>query len=104
MTVRLYMVLALLLLCIAVISNVIMYYKCYILNDLNDPFVSENIGVYRVNIYYNKYKDPQDGIYKELRECIQPFKEKNFSRYVVTHNKPTNLEYHQIAKIGNYNF
>ena len=104
MSLRVYMVLSLLLLCIAVISNVIMYYKCYILNDLNDPLVSENIGVYRVNIYFNKYKDPKDGIYEELREHIRPFKEKHFSRYVVTQNKPTSLEYQQIANIGNYHF
>ncbi len=102
MSVRVYLVITILLLCIAIVSNVVMYYKCYINNDINDPFVPENVGVYNLKIYFNKYKAPKDGIHNELQEYIQPFKEKYFSQYIVTQNKPTTLEYQQIANIGSY--
>ena len=91
------------LLCIAIINNVIMYYKCYVNNNLNDPFIPENIGVYRLNVYYNKYHFPDNGgIQTELQQYIDPFKNKTFGKYVVTYNRPTQLEYQQISELGNY--
>lgn len=102
MSVRAYLMLVIVLLCIAIINNVVMYYKCYVNNQNNDPFVPENVGVYRINVYYNKYTYPESGIYNEMKEYIDPFKDKYFGRYVVTYNKPSTLEYQQISKLGNY--
>jgi len=79
-----------------------MYYKCYINNELNDPFVPENVGIYRINIYYNKYTNPGEGIGNEIKTFIDPFKNNTFGKYVVTYNKPSPLEYQQISKIGNF--
>ena len=100
--VRGYLTIVIILLCIAIINNVIMYYKCYVNNNLDDPFVPENVGVYRVNIYYNKYRYPGDGINEEISPYITPFKDKTFGKYVVTQNRPTQLEYQQISKLGNF--
>jgi hypothetical protein len=58
--------------------------------------------VYRINIYYNKYRYPDTGIKDELKQHIDPFKDKTFGKYVVSYNKPTQLEYEQISKLGNY--
>ena len=102
MSVRTYLVFVIILLCITIINNVIMYYKCYVNNELNDPFIPENIGVYRINVYYNKHKNPGVGIRDEIKKYIDPFKDKTFGEYVVTYNKPTQLEYQQISKLGNY--
>lgn len=102
MSVRTYLVIVIILLCIAVINNVIMYYKCYVDNELNDPFIPENIGVYRINIYYNKYTYPELSIVEELKPFITPLKDKTYGKYVITYNKPTNLEYQQISKLGNF--
>ncbi|VBB18073.1 hypothetical protein YASMINEVIRUS_536 [Yasminevirus sp. GU-2018] len=102
MSVRTYLVIVIILLCIAVVNNVVMYYKCYVDNEQDDPFIPTNVGVYRVNIYYNKYRYPENGVTEELKEFITPFKDKNFGRYVVTYNRPNSLEYRQISKLGNY--
>lgn len=104
MTVKTYLIVVVILLCIAVVNNILMYYKCYLSvnNETRDPFVPENIGVYRINIYYNKYRYPETGLVQELQPHIQPFKDKSIGRYVVTYGKPTSLEYQQISKLGNY--
>lgn len=102
MDVRTYLLLVIILLCIAIINNVVMYYKCYITDNLSDPFVPENVGVYRINVYYNKYQYPGQGIGDEIKPFVGPFKDKTFGRYVVTYNKPSQLEYQQISKLGNY--
>lgn len=105
MSIRTYLVFVIILLCIAIINNVIMYHKCYLNNNINDPFVPENIGVYRVNVYYNKFKDPgsSKGIGNEIKQYIDPFKDKTHGKYVVSYDKPTQLEYQQISKLGNFN-
>lgn len=95
-----FLLLVIVLLCVAIVNNVVMYYKCYVNNDINDPFVPENVGVYRINIYYNKYIYP--GIGDEIKPFIEPFKNSTFGKYVITYNKPTPLEYQQISKIGNF--
>lgn len=100
--IRTYLVLVIILLCISIINNVIMYHKCYVNNEINDPFVPENIGVYRIGIYYNKYQYTEAGIGNELKQYITHFKDKTFGKYVVTQNKPTQLEYQQMSKLGNY--
>jgi hypothetical protein len=100
--VRTYLVVIVLLLVIAVINNVIMYYKCYLNNNLEDPFIPENTGVYRVNIYYNKYRTPQDGIHKEIQPFLQPFVDQSYGRYVVTENRPSKQQYRQISMLSNY--
>lgn len=103
--IRSYLVIIILLLVIAIINNVVMYYKCYLNNNLNDPFVPENTGVYRINVYYNKYRTPQDtnrGIHDEIWPAIQPFKDSNHGKYVVTVNRPTSQEYRQISELANY--
>lgn len=102
MDIRTYLLLFIILLCVSIINNVIMYYKCYVNNELSDPFVPENIGVYKINVYYNKYRYPGIGIGDEIKPFIDPFKDKTFGRYVVTYNKPTEREYQQISKLGNY--
>lgn len=102
MSVRTYLIIVIILLCIAVINNVIMYYKCYVNNDLNDPFIPENMGVFRINVYYNKSRYPGAGIREEIKQYIDPFKDKAFGKYVVSYNKPTQLEYQQISQLGNY--
>jgi len=79
-----------------------MYYKCYVNNDSNDPFIPENVGVFRLNVYYNKFRYPDEGIRDEIKPYVDPFKDKTFGRYVVSYNKPTQLEYQQISKLGNY--
>ena len=79
-----------------------MYYKCYVNNNINDPFIPENIGVYTVNIYYNKYTNRNDGIYANINPCVEQFKNKNIGKYVVVYNKPSSQEYQQISEIGNY--
>lgn len=100
--VRTYLLIVIILLCIAIINNVVMYYKCYVHNDLSDPFIPENVGVYKINVYYNKYQYPWDGIGDEIKPFIDPFKDKTIGRYVVAYNKPSQLEYQQISKLGNY--
>lgn len=100
--VRDYLLVVIILLCIAIINNVIMYYKCYVNNNLNDPFIPDNVGMYQINLYYNKFNYPDKGIGVELKPYIDPFKNKTFGKYVVTYNKPTQLEYQQISKLGNY--
>src|SRR5271170_6867152 len=102
MSVRTYLIFVIILLCIAIINNVIMYYKCYVNNDSNDPFIPENVGVFRLNVYYNKFRYPDEGIRDEIKPYVDPFKDKTFGRYVVSYNKPTQLEYQQISKLGNY--
>jgi hypothetical protein len=102
MSVRTYLIFVIILLCIAIINNVIMYYKCYMNNDLNDPFIPENMGVFRINVYYNKSRYPDAGIRDEIKQYIDPFKDKTFGKYVISYNKPTQLEYQQISKLGNY--
>lgn len=97
-----YFVFVIFLLCVSIINNVFMYCKCYLNNDLNDPFVPENVGVYRINIYYNKHIYPGDGIYNEIQPYIGPFKDKMFGKYVVTYNKPNSLEYQQVSRLGNF--
>ena len=101
-SIRGYLLIVIVLLCLAIVNNVIMYYKCYVNNNLDDPFVPENVGVYRINIYYNKYTYPNDGIGEEIKPYLNPFKDKTFGKYVVTYNKPTQLEYQQVSKLGNY--
>lgn len=107
MSLRSCLVCVVVLLCIAIVNNVLMYYKCYVNNPIDDPFVPENIGVYRLNIYYNKYAYPGsltgDGIRDELKSYIDPFKEKFYGRYVVSYDKPTTQEYQQISHLANYN-
>ena len=100
MSLRSYMILFIILLCISVINNVIMYYKCYVNNDINDPFVPENIGLFSVNIYYNKYNQPNEGIYKELKPHIEPFITNNSSKYVVTYGKPSSNDYQKMSKLN----
>ena len=102
MDIRGYLLLVIILLCISIINNFIMYFKCYINSDISDPFIPENIGVYRINIYYNKYKYPNQGIGNEIKPHIDNFKDNVFGRYVVTYNKPSELEYQQISKLGNF--
>ena len=80
-----------------------MYYKCYINNDINDPFIPDNVGVYRINIYYNKYKNPTNNrIEEEVKSFIKPLKDNTIGKYVITYNKPSSIEYQQITKLGNY--
>lgn len=102
MSVRSYLVIVIILLCIAVVNNVIMYYKCYVNNEMNDPFIPENVGVYKINIYYNKHRYSDIGIGDEIKQYITPFKDKTFGKYVVSYNKPSELEYQQISKLGNF--
>ena len=102
MDVRTYLIIVIILLCVAIINNIIMYHKCYINNELSDPFVPENVGIYRINVYYNKFNDPNNGIGDEIKPFISPFKDKTFGKYVITYNKPSSLEYEQISKLGNY--
>lgn len=100
-----YVVVLVLLLVVAVINNVVMYYKCYLNNDIDDPFIPENTGVYRINIYYNKYRTPDDlskGIHEEIKPFIQPFKDQTYGKYVVTENRPSKQEYRQISMLANY--
>lgn len=100
MDIRTYLLLAIILLCISIINNVVMYYKCYNNNDIADPFIPENVGVYKINIYYNKYQ--KQDIENEIKTYIDPFKDKMINRYVVTYNKPKHIEYQQISKLGNF--
>ena len=102
MEIKVYLIITLVLLCIAIINNVLMYYKCYLNNELSDPLLPENIGIYRINIYYNKFKDPIHGIGDEIKQSLVQFKDKTFGKYVIAYNKPTKLEYEQISKLGNY--
>lgn len=102
MDIRSYLLFVIILLCIAVVNNVVMYYKCYVNSNLDDPWIPENMGVYRINIYYNKFKYPDSGIGNEIQPFINPFKDKHYGKYVVTYNKPSQLEYQQISKLGNF--
>jgi hypothetical protein len=80
-----------------------MYYKCYVNNEVNDPFIPENVGIYKLNVFYNKFKYSDTGIGDDLKQCVESFKNKNIGKYVVSlGNKPTDLEYQQISKLGNY--
>lgn len=99
MSIRTYLILTILLLSVSIINNVIMYNKCYINNKLNDPFVPENIGMYTINIYYNKNSYPEKGIYEALHPYIDEFKNNNISKYVVTYNKPTSDQYKQMTQL-----
>lgn len=98
-----YLLVVVLLLCLSIINNVIMYYKCYVNNVSEDPFVPNNVGTYSINIYYNKYNYPGNGIASEIKTYIDPFINKNIGKYVVSYNKPTQMEYQQIATLGYYN-
>lgn len=103
--VRTYLLIVIILLVIAVLNNVVMYYKCYLNNNLDDPFIPENAGVYRINIYYNKYRTPQDtttGIHDQIMPLLQKFKDSNAGKYVVTVNRPNGQEYRQISELANY--
>jgi hypothetical protein len=102
MSVRTYLVVVIILLCIAVVNNVVMYTKCYVNNDIDDPFIPENIGVYRVNVYYNKYRYPDPGVKDEILPFVTPMRDSTFGRYVITIGKPTSNEYQQISRLGNY--
>lgn len=104
MSVRTYLVIVIILLCIAIINNVVMYTKCYINNESNDPFIPENIGRYQINVYYNKYMYPEPSVTEELEPLLTQFRDKTLGRYVVvaTNGKPTPLEYQQISQLGNY--
>ncbi len=86
------------LLCIAILNNFVMYYKCYLDNDNNDPFVPENVGKYQIAIYYNKSNEP--GISNILSQYIDPLKTNMYGTYVVTLGKPTPDEYKQIAMLN----
>jgi hypothetical protein len=102
MAVRTYLVLVVLILCISIISNLMMYNKCYLNNDINDPFLPENIGMYSINIYYNKFRYPDKGVVEDIKPYIEPLKNSFHKKYVITYNKPTQKDYEQMTKIGNY--
>jgi hypothetical protein len=74
-SVRLYLLLVIILLCISIINNVVMYYKCYVNsntdNSVSDVFVPANVGVYRINVYYNKHRYPEVGIGDEIKPEIK---------------------------------
>jgi len=88
------------LLVLSFLNNVLMYYKCYIMNQNDDPFVPDSIGVYHINVYYNKLKYPAQGIDTKIKQYLDPFKENTYGEYVVTYLKPTNQEYQQIKKLS----
>ena len=98
-----YITILVLLLIVAVINNILMFYKCYINNPNSNPFVPHNTGVYRVNVYYNKYRtNPEITIQDEIKPYLQPFVDKTYGRYVVTQNDPTPQQYEQISALSNY--
>lgn len=88
------------LLTISILNNVLMYYKCYINNQSDDPFIPDSIGSYQINVYYNKLRYPAQGIDQKIKQYIDPFKENTYGEYVVTYKKPTPQEYQQISKLS----
>ena len=90
----------LILLCVAIVNNFIMYYKCYLNNTTNDPFVPPSVGKYQISVYYDKHMYPEDGLMEQIKPFLTPFKDKYFGKYVVTYGRPTRLEYEQISKLS----
>jgi hypothetical protein len=99
-----YLVIVIILLCISLLLNFMMSYKYYLSNQSNDPFIPENIGQYNISIYYNKYKNPMEGIDQKIKPLIDPFKNSTIGQYVITYKRPTQLEYKQIAQLGSSSF
>ena len=94
------LVFVVILLCIAIINNFIMYYNCYINNINDDPFVPDNVGKYTLSIYYNKNETTEYGVYELIKPQLDTIRTKIFGKYVATWEKPTQQEYQQIAKLG----
>lgn len=102
MNVRACLIIVIIILCISVVNNMYMYYKFYVKNDTRDPFIPENVGVYNISVYYNKYNYMPKSIYEELKPALSDFQTKNHGKYILTFEKPTQNEYTQIAELNNY--
>lgn len=108
MNIRATLIIVIIILCISVMNNMYMYYKFYVKNDSlsdclsNNPFVPENIGVYHISVYYNKYNYMPKSIYEELKPALTDFETNNHGKYILTFGKPTQTEYAKIAELNTY--
>lgn len=93
------LIIVIILLCMAIISNFLMYYKCYLDNINDDPYVPDNVGTYKITIYYSKGENSSDEMDNITRRYVNPMRSDMLGRYVVVHDKPSFAEYKQIAAL-----
>ncbi len=103
---RIYLVCAIALLCISIISNLMMYYKCNPTNEEHTQIIPNEIDKYCITVYYNKYKKN----ISEMNAIIKPYvlqlnRNSNDNYVVVLGQYPSNKDYEQISKLSfNYSF